>query len=82
MCTLTVINKATSWPEIVRINDKISLETSKMLDITWLCRYSRLNHVVHDNGSKFTTEFQELLNSYGITSQPTTVKNPRPNLVE
>ena len=38
--------------------------------------------VAHDNGSKFTTEFQELLASYGIESNPTTVENPRSNLVE
>lgn len=37
---------------------------------------------MHDNGSEFTTEFQELLNSYGIESQAATVENPRPNLVE
>ena len=29
---LTVIDKATSWPEIMRIFDKTSLETSKMLE--------------------------------------------------
>ena len=38
--------------------------------------------VIYDNGSEFTSEFKELLDSCGIKSQPTTVENPRPNLVE
>ena len=82
ICALTVVGEATSWPELVRTNDKTSLETSKMLDTTRSCRCIRPDYVVHDNCSEFATEFQELLNSYGITSQPTTVENPRPNLVK
>ena len=40
-------------------------------------RYPKPIECGHDNGPKFTGhEFQELLDSYGIKSKPTTVKNP------
>ena len=38
--------------------------------------------MIHDNGNEFTgIEFQELLQSYGINSKPTTVKNPQANSI-
>ena len=42
----------------------------------------RSSIVVHDDGSELASEFKELLDSCGIKSQPTTVENPLPNLVE
>jgi transposase InsO family protein len=34
---------------------------------------------IFDNGSEFSSEFRELLDSYGIIPKPTTVKNPQTN---
>jgi transposase InsO family protein len=49
-------------------------------DRSWLCRYPRPLRCIHDAGTEFTGfEFQELLNSYGITVVPTTVNNPQSN---
>ena len=79
---LTMIDEASSWPKIIRIADKTSYEASKTFDREWLCRHPRPSVMIHDNGPEFTSEFLELLSSYGIKSQPTTVKNPRPNIVE
>ena len=38
--------------------------------------------MIHDNGNEFLgREFQELLQSYGIVSRATTVKNPQANSI-
>ena len=50
-----------------------------IFDREWLCRYPRPRIVVYDNASEFTTEFKELLLSYGIQAHPTTIKNPQSN---
>ena len=75
-----MVDKATSWPEIMSVPTKVSEFISKLFDRTWLCRYPRPVKVVHDNGGEFTGfEFQEMISSYGIKGVPTTVKNPRSN---
>ena len=49
-------------------------------DQIWLCRYPRPVDCLHDNGTEFVSaKFQELLQSYGIQSKLTTVKNPQAN---
>ena len=54
-----------------------------MLDRTWLSRYPHPEEAVYDNASSFLGErFQELLESYGITPVPTTVRNSQANFVE
>jgi hypothetical protein len=77
---LTVIDKATGWPEFLATRDKSSHHISLLFDSGWLCRYPRPNHVVFDNGTEFMgAEFQELLNSYGIKAVSTTVRNSKGN---
>jgi len=77
---LTIMDKATGWPEFVAIKNKTSYHISILFDSEWLCRYPRPAKVVFDNGTEFTgQEFQELLESYGIKAVPTTVRNPRSN---
>jgi len=77
---LTVIDKATGWPEFIAICNKSSYHISILFDGEWLCHYPRPAKVVFDNGTEFTgQEFQELLISYGIKPVPTTVRNPRSN---
>jgi transposase InsO family protein len=55
---------------------------AKKFDQVWLSRYPRPLRCIHDQGSEFIGfEFQELLDSYGIQSSATTVKNPTANAV-
>ena len=77
---LTMVDKATNWPEIASATNKESAHVSTLFDKNWLCRYPRPVRVIHDNGGEFTGfEFQELCSSYGVKAVPTTVKNPRSN---
>ena len=77
---LTIVDRATNWPEIAPTVTKASKEIAEMTDRIWLCRYPRPNRIIHDNGNEFTGfEFQELCSSYGIATVPTSVKNPRGN---
>jgi transposase InsO family protein len=81
MC-LTVIDLATCWVEIVWINEKDARMVAKAFDQVWLSRYPCPFQCIHDQGSEFIGfEFQELLDSYGIISLPTTVQNPTANVV-
>ena len=76
----TIIDDATAWPEIIQLEGKTAYHLALKFDSQWLCRYPRPRIVVNDNGGEFTgSEFQELLSSYAIEQQPTTVLNPRSN---
>ena len=79
---LTIVDRATGWPEFCFAKEKKSKFIAKLFDKVWLCRYPRPDQAVYDNGSEFVgNEFQELLNDYGIEAKPTTVKNPQANSV-
>ena len=48
----------------------------------WLSRYPRPARCLHDNNTEFLgTEFQELLQSYGIKPSVTTIRNPQANAI-
>ena len=80
---VTITDDATSWPEIEYIEEKSAKYIARKFDGSWLCRYPRPKTVIYDNGGEFTgAEFQELLASYGIKRQPTTVMNPQSNGVK
>ena len=59
--------------------DKTSDRIARLVNKQWFCRYPRPVEVVFDNGSKFKLYFLHLLDSYGVTKKPTTVKNPQAN---
>ena len=49
---------------------------------SWLARYPWPRNCIHDNGGEFTGwEFQELLESLGITDRLTTSRNPTANAI-
>jgi transposase InsO family protein len=76
----TIIDLSTHFMEIVALKNKESITIAHSLDQVWLCRYPRPVDCLHDNGTEFVSaEFQELLQSYGILSKLTTVKNPQAN---
>jgi len=75
-----MIDEGSSWPEITAINNKFAEEIVTLVDDTWFVRNLRPLYCIHDNGGEFIgSGFQELLDSYGVKSKPTTVKNPQSN---
>ncbi len=59
--------------------DNILISAEKF-DQVWLCSKPRPQIIVHNNGTEFTgAEFQEMLSSYDIEAEQTTVKNPTAN---
>jgi hypothetical protein len=79
---LAIVDACTKWTEFVRIKSASSIATAKAFDREWLCRYPQPSKCCHDNGNEFVRiEFQELLDSYGIKSKLTTVKNPQANAI-
>ena len=79
---LTMIDEASGWPEIMPIKNKESKNIAELTDSEWFCRYPRPQYCLHDNGKEFIgVEFEVLLESYGVRSQATTIKNLRSNAV-
>ena len=79
---LTMVDKATTWPEIALINTNSSKHVREIFDNEWLCRYPRPERVIHDNGNEFIgDEFQQMIKSYGMKAVDTSVKNPRGNAI-
>ena len=77
---LTIIDLATCLMELVAIPNKETLTVARALDRAWFSHYPRPVECVHDNGSEFVgIEFQEMLQSYGVKSKLTTVRNPQAN---
>lgn len=69
-----------SWPEIIYINDNYSANVSRIFEYNCICRYPITYIVVHDNGTEFTVWlFKIILDTYGLESNPNTVKNPIDN---
>ncbi len=79
---LTIADACLGWTEFAVMKNTTSKHTAHLFDTNWLCHYPRPQKVVYNNGSEFIGwEFQELLDSYGITAVPTTVKNPQANSI-
>ena len=79
---LTMIDEASGWPEIMPIKNKESKNIAELTNSEWFCRYPRPEYCIHDNGKEFIgNKFEEMLESYGVCSQPTTIKNPRGNAI-
>ena len=76
---VSFIDVATRWSELHTYNKMKSEEISFIFDQQWLNRYPRPRFVIYDNGTEFSSEFEELLDSFGIIGKPTTVKNPQSN---
>ena len=79
---LTIMDTVTNLLEIVRIDNKKSENITQLFANTWLSRYPWPAQIIHDNGGEFIGhEFQDMMRSLGITSKPTTVKNPQSNTI-
>jgi hypothetical protein len=79
---LTMIDPSTNLLELIVVSDKESRTVACAFDRSWLCRYPRPLICLHDKGTEFTgTEFQELLQSYGIKAVIVTSANPQTNAI-
>jgi transposase InsO family protein len=78
---VSIIDSGLHWIELHEYSSKTSEDVSLLFDHKWLCRYPRPRMVVFDNGTEFTSIFHELLDSYGIQSKATTIKNPQSNVI-
>ena len=77
---LTIIDEGSSWPEIVAITNKNAEKIATLVDDVWFARYPRPMYCIHNNGDEFIgSGFQEFLDSYGVKSKPTTMKNSQSN---
>lgn len=78
-----MIDPATRWVELHSVSKygKSSENISLIVDREWFCRYPRPTTCIFDNGTEFSSEFYELLHSYGVHPKPTTVKNPQANAI-
>ena len=56
-----MIDPATSWFEIARIDDKSSMEAANKLELTWLTRYPLPTEVVCNKGREFMGEVNTML---------------------
>jgi len=78
---VSIIDNGLRWVELHEYKSKSSENISLIFDREWLCRYPRPRMVVFDNGTEFSSEFLELLQSYGIQPKATTIKNPQSNAI-
>jgi hypothetical protein len=79
---LTIIDMVTSLTEVVRIDRKTAANVALCFENTWLARYPRPIHVMHDQGGEFMGfHFREMLARHNITPHPITAKNPQANSV-
>ena len=69
----------TQWVELHEYSSKRSEDISLIFDREWLNLYPRPRTVIYDNGTEFTSEWNEMLESYGVIGKPTTIKNPQSN---
>jgi hypothetical protein len=77
-----MVEACTGWSKFVRVNTASSIAMATAFNKGWLCRYPCPHKVVHDNGPEFMgCKFKEMLDSYGIKSKPTTIKNLTANAI-
>ena len=77
---LTIIDTVTNLTEIVRIHAPTSAHVALQFENTWLARYPRPSHCLHDQGGEFTGyAFQQMLLRNGIHDHCSTSRNPQAN---
>ena len=77
---VTMIDPATNWFELKPTEGKSAIDVATILETTWLSRYPWPQEIVYDRGSEFMGEFANMIvDDYGITKRPITVRNPQAN---
>jgi hypothetical protein len=79
---LTMIDPATSWFEIMAIENKTALEVANAAETTWFSRYPWPTQIVFDRGTEFMGEFTKMAKrDYGLKTKPITARNPQANAI-
>ena len=77
---LTIIDTVTNLIELVHIHAPNAAHIALLFENTWLVRYPRPSHCIHDEGGEFTGyAFQQMLLQNGIHDHCTTARNPQDN---
>ena len=81
---VAMIDPATGWFEIKEFKEQKYMQNiANIVEQEWLTRYPWPTQVIHDRGSEFIGYFfrEMLVNDYGITPKPITVRNPQANAI-
>jgi transposase InsO family protein len=77
---LSIIDRATGWPEMLPTVDCTATTAVRVLIKTWICRYGVPKIVVSDNGRHFTAkQFKEATEVMGIRVKHPTTYHPQSN---
>jgi hypothetical protein len=77
LLSLTMIETATGWFEIVEAKNNSATSIQDLFHNIWLAGYPQPQFIVFDNGDEFKQEFKQicLQDNYGIKDKPTTSHN-------
>ena len=79
---VTMIDPATSWFELHQYDDKGAITVANIAEQEWFSRYPWPTQVTYDRGSEFIgSEFQKMLDEYGVKKKPITTRNPQANAI-
>jgi hypothetical protein len=79
---MTMIDPATNWLEIARIDDRSSMEAANELEITWFNRYPLPTELIVDRGKEFMGEIIRMVREdYNVKRKPITTRNPQANSI-
>ena len=79
---LTMIDTATNYCELIRINNKSAAHVGQKFENEWLSWYPCPQSCIYDQGNEFLGfRSQQHLHRYNIHSKVSTVKNPQSNAV-
>ena len=77
-----MIDSATSWFEMVEIDNKTPMNIANIVEMNWLNRYPRPRHLTLDGGSEFKVDFTKLMKEeFNLVTKPTSTRNPQGNSV-
>ena len=77
-----MIDPATSWFEMAKIDNKTPMGIANIVEQTWLCRYPWPRIITFDRGTEFMAGFTKCIKEeYNVKVKPTTVRNPQANSI-
>ena len=79
---VTMIDPATSWFEMVEIDNKTPTNIANIVEMTWLNRYPRPKNITFDGGTEFKAEFSKLMKEeFNLEVKAASTRNPQGNSV-
>ena len=79
---VTMIDPATSWFEMVEIDNKTPINIVNIVEIAWLNRYPRPKIITFDGGNEFKADFNKIVREeFNLETKPASVHNPQGNSV-